>query len=332
MRNPFEQQLRSDRLQPLTSLILESPLPLGEECGKKPGDSEVRLFACNLGALQIIAACGAGRKQVLLARPWISLLCVVEGEVVISQSGRLICGNPGSCVLIPQSSAHWQSGTFSVVCLMLPPQSFGTSILAPVDMECNETGFPRGQRMPREFREDGEGPQKPLLDLLVANLQGVAALQIRAPRLIGPLALANQLILTINTLALLPADDQHWHDQQEPSIAAGMHGSFDKLIAFIQANLDQTLNLAVLEKHTNYSRRALQYAFRERLGCTISQWIRSQRLDRAYQLLRKAEIGDSVGSIALRCGYQSNSLFSIHFQQRFHIKPSHLLRNGCEPC
>jgi AraC-like DNA-binding protein len=35
-----------------------------------------------------------------------------------------------------------------------------------------------------------------------------------------------------------------------------------------------------------------------------------------------------VASIAQVCGYRSMSLFSIEFQQRFHIKPSVLLRQS----
>jgi transcriptional regulator GlxA family with amidase domain len=35
-----------------------------------------------------------------------------------------------------------------------------------------------------------------------------------------------------------------------------------------------------------------------------------------------------VASIAQACGYRSMSLFSIEFQQRFHIKPSVLLREA----
>jgi AraC-like DNA-binding protein len=35
---------------------------------------------------------------------------------------------------------------------------------------------------------------------------------------------------------------------------------------------------------------------------------------------------ESVSSIAHACGYRSSSLFSIEFQNRFHVKPSVLLR------
>jgi transcriptional regulator GlxA family with amidase domain len=104
--------------------------------------------------------------------------------------------------------------------------------------------------------------------------------------------------------------------------------AFEALIAYINANLDQPLNLTLLQNHIHYSRRALQYAFRQRLGCTATQWIRGQRLDKAHRLLGHAAPGESVASIAQACGYRSMSLFSIEFQQRFHIKPSVLLREA----
>lgn len=104
--------------------------------------------------------------------------------------------------------------------------------------------------------------------------------------------------------------------------------SFDELIDYIRANLSQPLNLTELEQRSHYSRRALQYAFRERLGCTASQWIRLQRLDLAQRRLQNPLPQDSVASIAMLCGYRSMSLFSVDFQQRFHVKPSQLLREA----
>jgi transcriptional regulator GlxA family with amidase domain len=104
--------------------------------------------------------------------------------------------------------------------------------------------------------------------------------------------------------------------------------AFDELIDYIQINLSQPLNLTMLEHQSHYSRRALQYAFRERLGCTATQWIRSQRLDLARRHLQNPSPDASVASIATLCGYRSLSLFSVDFQQRFHLKPSQLLREA----
>ena len=77
-----------------------------------------------------------------------------------------------------------------------------------------------------------------------------------------------------------------------------------------------------------YSRRALQYAFAVRMGCTATKWIKMQRLDRARQRLERPKPNDTVGNIARECGYRSLGLFSVDFQQRFHVKPSQLLRES----
>ncbi|KEF43474.1 MAG: hypothetical protein ER33_01640 [Cyanobium sp. CACIAM 14] len=104
--------------------------------------------------------------------------------------------------------------------------------------------------------------------------------------------------------------------------------AFDELIDYIKANLSQPLSLTLLESRSHYSRRALQYAFVERMGCTVTHWIRNQRLDLARRRLENPQPADTVGSIARECGYRSLGLFSVDFQQRFHVKPSLLLRES----
>ena len=328
MQNPFEQKLRPARSGPLAGPALEAPLPLGDGAEQDTDDDALKLFDCNLGILQIIAACGPSRQQELMARPWISLLYVVRGEVEIVQSGRQFCSNAGGCILIPQPSVQWQSQAFDVVCLMLPPQRLAALTGAPIHGDGRVPGLPTALLTVHEYSRGRSLPEQLLLELLEANLRAVAAFLNHDPHLIERLALADQLSRTIAALVSLPAEEQAWPEQQLRHGAAGMQDTLDDLIAFIQANLDQPLNLTVLENHTHYSRRALQYAFRQRLGCTPSQWIRSQRLDAAYQQLQNADASDNVSRIAQRCGYHSVSLFSIDFQQRFHIKPSHLLRKG----
>jgi len=100
--------------------------------------------------------------------------------------------------------------------------------------------------------------------------------------------------------------------------------SFDELIDYIRQTLGEPLTLSDLESRSHYSRRALQYAFAERMGCTATKWIKMQRLDRARQRLERPNLNDTVGSIARECGYRSLGLFSVDFQQRFHVKPSRL--------
>jgi AraC-like DNA-binding protein len=108
----------------------------------------------------------------------------------------------------------------------------------------------------------------------------------------------------------------------------GVADAMEELTTYMKDHLSESLNLTILERYSHYSRRSLQYAFRQRFGCTITQWIRSQRLDQAYKRLLGGDANDSVTSIANACGYRSVSLFSIEFQKRFHVKPSVLLREN----
>ena len=96
----------------------------------------------------------------------------------------------------------------------------------------------------------------------------------------------------------------------------------------MESHLGEAFAVADLASGLSTSVRALQYAFQERLGCTASQWIRGQRLDLARRSLEHPRHDDTVTAIATACGYRSMSLFSIDFQQRFHVKPSQVLREA----
>lgn len=101
---------------------------------------------------------------------------------------------------------------------------------------------------------------------------------------------------------------------------------FDELIDYIKANLDQPLRMSDLETRSNYSRRALHYAFRERLGCAPKQWIREQRLALALEQLQADGERPLVRQVALTCGYLRMSHFSADFKQRHGITPSQARR------
>jgi transcriptional regulator GlxA family with amidase domain len=137
-----------------------------------------------------------------------------------------------------------------------------------------------------------------------------------------------QLLYRISLLLLFP--DLHKQDQVDRVLSRNQRGkdSFDELLEFIRANLDKTLSIPMLEAYSHYSRRAIQYSFKERLGCTVTQWIRQQRLQLARECLQNPLPEDTVQSIALRCGYRSASLFSMEFQQRYLAKPSAILRQS----
>ena len=97
--------------------------------------------------------------------------------------------------------------------------------------------------------------------------------------------------------------------------------AFDELIDYIRANLAQPLRMSDLEARSHYSRRALQYTFRDRLGCSPKQWIREQRLTLALEQLQAEGKRPSIRGVALACGYLDPSHFCSDFKRRYGMTP-----------
>jgi AraC-like DNA-binding protein len=113
-------------------------------------------------------------------------------------------------------------------------------------------------------------------------------------------------------------------DAQAMACISRSRDSFDALIDYIRANLDQPLRLSDLEARSHYSRRALQYAFRQRLGATPKQWIREQRLRKAVAQLGQPSPKRLVSEIALDCGYRNLGHFSSDFRRLYGCSPSEM--------
>jgi AraC-like DNA-binding protein len=101
---------------------------------------------------------------------------------------------------------------------------------------------------------------------------------------------------------------------------------FEQLLDWIDANCHRPLSLSELEERSCYSRRALQYAFKQRFGCGPMHWVRRRRLQQARQLLLEAAPGTTVQQVSLACGYINLSSFSRDYRQEFGRKASDDLR------
>ena len=314
--NPFEEHLLSWPQCALPAIALEVPLPLC--CWRAleaQSECHGRAFHQALNALQLVAQAGGPISVNVPDREGISLLFVAEGEVHLQQHSSAVVAGAGEWFLVPPQPLHWQSTTFNALCLTAPQQ------------ELQGMGPLLLQRL-----HPGQGSvQASLLQMLTVSLRTIAALPAAHGAVLNSLALDQHLLRLMGVLALMGgADDGADADGGDPLLrpSSTARDALDDLISYIKDNLDQPLNLTVLQNRSHYSRRALQYAFRERLGCTATQWIRAQRLDLARSRLLAAAPGDTVSSIAQACGYHAMGLFSIDFQQRFHVKPSVLLREA----
>ena len=95
----------------------------------------------------------------------------------------------------------------------------------------------------------------------------------------------------------------------------------------MRARLAEPLTMTEIEREAGVSRRVLAYHFNRKLGVTPKQWLREQRLQRAYDLLAGAA-AVSVTRAAMLAGFPHLSDFGQRFRARFGILPSDVIRRS----
>lgn len=330
--NPFHRQMGHQSLYGGSDATLQSPLPVSS-AGDEPGvlESINGLFTVSWPSMHLVALAGAPATLPLATRDWYSVVYVVDGIIKIQQQGQDLNGCAGDCLLLPTSTAHWSSSAYNVVCLMIPPEWLMKE-LKTMQYQDFISEPPLGWDLSQPCcRKASDGVIETCLLTTLRHLFNlIGELVLTQSSLVPRLGILRQLCLLTGLLASA-SDNQDLLLEDNLPRGGGVDDAIEELTSYMKENLDAPLNLSILEKHSHYSRRALQYAFRKKYGCTITQWIRSQRLDLAYQKMQHANSNDSVASIAIDCGYRSVSIFSIEFQKRFHIKPSAFLRDHQNP-
>jgi AraC-like DNA-binding protein len=326
--NPFQPLMAGGEEVDLDGLVLDAPLPVSSvKTNPAVLKSILGFFSLSLPSMNVMAVEGEAVCVALEPREWISLILVISGEVEIRQLDVRLSSSAGDCFFLPEHPALWMSSAYNVVCLLVSPERLredlrtltyqGLEKVSAVEWDFSQ---------PILCRASDGALEATLLSTLQHLLRLTSELAVAQPILWGRLGIARQLSLLT---ALLASPEVCASQTSEQGLAreGGVADAINDLIIYMQNNLSEPLNLTVLERYSHYSRRALQYAFRQRFGCTITQWLRAHRLDLAYEHFLVAQPGETVASIAKHSGYRSVSLFSLDFQKRFHIKPSTLMRH-----
>ena len=307
------------------SLLEEAALPPLHRLSDSTTSSSSRAFHRVCQSVHLIALSGPAITIPLGSRRRLSLMYVQRGELELQHEHQRCFCRAGTWVLVPGCSLTWKSSAFRVICLLISPEQIAWSPdrCRPDALAKADSNLPEG---PRVVHTSSTRVGRVVLEMLAALLSAASQLHGDDPDLLERLAIGDQVCSLVAAL-IDPKPDRLCSGESRQQVVSQEDDHFNALIRYIKVNLHQPLNLTVLAKQSHYSTRALQYAFRNRLGCTATQWIRNQRLDLAWQLLQTATPEDNVTRIAQACGYRSMSLFSIEFQRRFHIKPSVLLRS-----
>ena len=90
-------------------------------------------------------------------------------------------------------------------------------------------------------------------------------------------------------------------------------------LAWAQAHLDEELSVEVLAHRATMSPRNFARRFRAATGTTPHQWLVTQRVALAQELLEATDL--AVDVIAQRCGFGTAASFRMHFQRHAHTTP-----------
>ncbi|WP_405492197.1 GlxA family transcriptional regulator [Nocardia sp. NBC_00511] len=112
---------------------------------------------------------------------------------------------------------------------------------------------------------------------------------------------------------------------QSPVPATPADSGLAETLEWALCRLENPLTVADLATHANISERTLARRFHAELGATPLQWLLTQRLIRARELLEATDL--PVDAIAARCGLGTAANFRTHFNREVGIAPSEYRRS-----
>ncbi|WP_271271601.1 GlxA family transcriptional regulator [Aliamphritea hakodatensis] len=98
------------------------------------------------------------------------------------------------------------------------------------------------------------------------------------------------------------------------------HPRLLKVLAKMEANIENPLSPSELAEHAHLSVRQLERLFRSHLDKSPTGYYMQIRLERAQQLLRESHL--SVAEIGIACGFSSAPHFTRSYRNQFQLSPS----------
>jgi len=228
-----------------------------------------------------------------------------------------------SCLFIPAARSRIQidCSQCSGIIISFPPES-----LLPVAQAIAGPGFdPLPLRVALEqptILSRRADPRRDRLHDLLMETMAYAERCMAIGAAINPMLRLDDLIYRLIVMLLLP-------DLLESATAAPLVAEpfvHEGLVEWLLAHLHEPISLSDMEQRSSYSRRSLQYAFKQRFGCGPMQWLRQQRLAKARALLEQPGGRRSLQEVAQASGYLSLASFSRDFLARYGERPSRVLR------
>jgi AraC-like DNA-binding protein len=100
----------------------------------------------------------------------------------------------------------------------------------------------------------------------------------------------------------------------------------EKVVTFIEKNLDTELSIQSISRDTNISKSVLYKTFHTRYHCTVGAYINDIRVQRSIEYLLKTSL--SMEEIAQRVGFSSGSYYSKIFKKQMGSSPLQYRKNN----
>lgn len=98
-----------------------------------------------------------------------------------------------------------------------------------------------------------------------------------------------------------------------------------RAIEYIETHYWRDLTITELCRAAQTTERTLRYAFVDLVGIAPQRYLMQKRLQIAYELLKQAEPGTSVATVATACGFHHMGRFACYFNEMFGERPYNVL-------
>lgn len=105
----------------------------------------------------------------------------------------------------------------------------------------------------------------------------------------------------------------------------------NRILIYIQENLNRRVNTLELSKVFKISERKLRYIFRESIGCSPMRYIKIIRLNKTRKDILYAKENIDINLVANKWGFNHSGQFAADYQMLFGELPSETLKKSSNP-
>lgn len=105
----------------------------------------------------------------------------------------------------------------------------------------------------------------------------------------------------------------------ENMLKPGIDRNINKVVSFIEENLDQRLTVEYISKNVNISKSVIYKEFRNHFNCTLKEFVNDKRVEKSVEFLCETDF--SIDEIAEKVGFSSSAYYGMLFKRKKGIPP-----------